>query len=880
VNAAPPRAWRALLARLVDRESREFLIGDLDEEFGERAAAGDARRARAWYRRQARQAIVALPPRWRPRPVSWRRRGADAMSHLLQDLKYAWRMAVKEPTFSLVVILTLALAIGANTVIFSFANVFLLRPLPLRDPDRLGWIATVDTVRQNDRARSSLPDFLDWRASTRTFEALAARAPGSFTMTGRGPATRVLAARVTDNLIDVWGLRVIHGRGFHPGEEAPGAEPVVVLSHQFWTREFGADASVVGRSITLDSAPHTIVGVLAPEVELGNLALIDVWTPHRMNPATARRDERVFSANGRLRPGVTLEQASAEIEAIARRLQREHPDTNANWSARVASTKEALAAPDSWLMLTLLLVVVGFVLLIACANLANLVLARTTERRRELAVRTAIGASRWSLVRQLLIENALLSLAGGALGLALAAGGLRLIRAAAYEPFFHQVTIDPNVLAFTAIVSILTPILISALPALHSSASALTDALKDASRGSGGVRLRRSRSALVVAEVSLAVVLLIVGTLTIRTMIALTQVDLGIRSAGLLTARAQLAPSTYPGEGERRRFFERALAELRRLPGVEAAAIADRLPIVDGESVQPFSIQGRPDPEPSQRPWVARSVVSDGYFAALGIRVARGRALEARDGETSRPVVVISEEAARRYWGSAEQALGSRIRLGEEAAQWREVVGVAQNTKRGLFTTVSHPQAYVPLAQAPGASVAIFVRAGAPESLAGAARSAVGTIDPELALYEVRTLDESIRDELSSPRIIYSLFVTFALLALALAAAGLYGVVSYAVSQRTQEIGIRMALGARPAEIARMVLAQGIRMIAVGSAIGIAGGLVVARLISSVLFGVEAAAVSTYVAVVVVLGAVALLASYVPARRAMRVDPMRALRMD
>jgi len=801
------------------------------------------------------------------------------MRELLQDVRYGARLLVRQPGFTAVVGLTLALAIGANTVIFSIVSYMLLRPLPFKERDGLAAVYAVDSQRNNDRAATSLPDYLEWRAEARSFEALGAWRDATYTLTGVEEPLRLQAQNITANLFDVWKLDMARGRSFRTGEDQPGADPVLVVGYGFWQRHFAADPDVVGRTMALNGRAYTIIGVMTPEMELGNLSLVDVWTPLILDPDEPR-DDRELMVFGRMKPGVTVEQASAEMATIAKRQQQAYPVTNEGWSARAVPLLEAMTGPNSWIVLTMLGVVVSLVLLIACANVANLMLARAVARRKELAVRAAIGAGRLRLVRQLVTESALLGLLGGGLGLLLAWGGLAVMAAVAYEPFFRQIEIDYRVLTFVAVLALLTPLLFSFLPALHAARSDLNEALGEgAGRTSGGVRGRRGRSALIVAQLSLAAALLILSTLIIRTAIAEARLDLGFDPANVITLQIELQGPRYPGDDEVRRFYDAALTRLARLPGVTDAAVTSSLPVLGGLGRTGFAIEGRPAPTPADRPWALSATVSPDYFDTFDIPLVRGRGFARADGPEAPGVVLVSAETARRYWRD-EDPIGRRIRLGDGEGPWLEIVGVVGDVyNRRQLEEGFDPELYVPVAQHPRRAMAFAARTTAdPAGLVAAVRREIHAEDPDQALFDVRSMAQAFHEQLASDRLIYGMFATFALVALLLAAAGLYGVMSYSVAQRAQEFGVRLALGARGGDVVRLVVRQGLGLVVVGTAIGLLGGFALASAIASILFGVGPADPLTYGGVTTLLATVAFLASYVPARRAVAQDPIRALR--
>jgi predicted permease len=868
-----PIAARVLL-RLTDPRVREYLAGDLEESFAALAATDGAPRARRWSVRQALAAARQHP--WKPVAAA-RPRGDGLMRTFLQDLSFGARMVRRQPAFSLVVVMTLALAIGANTVIFSFANVLLLRPLPLKDTQRLGWIFAVDPHMGGARGPLSIPEFLDYRRTLTSFESLAASSRGNATLTGRGDARRLTTSRVTANLIDVWGARLQLGRSFSRAADTPGAAGEVVISNHYWRHDLESDPSVVGTTLVLDGRPSTVMGVLAPDIEIGNTSEIDLWTPLTLD-ADAPRAERILRVNGRLKPGVTHGQATAEVLQVAQRLAREHPKTNEGWTARVAPTREAMTGTDTFVIMTLLSLVVGFVLLLACANLANLVLARVTSRRRELAVRSALGASRMRVIRQMLTENLVYGVCGGGLGLVVAYAGLSALRAAAYEPFFAMVTIDRNVLLFTAGLALLTPMLFAILPALHSTRADAGEALKDGgTRTAGGVRAARSRSVLIVVQLGLAVMLLVLATLLVKALRIMTNAPLGIDAPKILTARIDLPAWRDTTTAAMSDYYAKLLARLQLTPSIESAALTNRVPFIDAEPITEVTIDGRPTARAEDRPWAVTATVSEKYFSTAGVPIVAGRAFAAEDQPGRAPVAIVNKEMARRYWGNPERALGARLSL--PGVDGLRVVGVSSDVLRADRESVN-PQVYLSSLQRPARTAVLMVRAGDPAAVAATVRAGIRALDADVPVYELRPMQQALDEDLSSSRVLGSLFVAFAVLALLLAASGLYAVVSYSASQRVKEFGVRIALGASAADITRMMLRQTGWLVAIGLIIGLAGGRLLAIGATTLLYGVSPSDPATYAGVAATLGTIALMASYVPVRRATAIDPVRALRLE
>jgi putative ABC transport system permease protein len=586
--------------------------------------------------------------------------------------------------------------------------------------------------------------------------------------------------------------------------------------------------------------------------------------------------------SGLLADGVTVEQAHAEVRELAKRLEQEHPATNRGWAARVAPTREAIADGDTWVILALLMTVVGFVLLIACANVANLVLARATGRRRELAVRAALGASRGRVVRQLLTESLALGLMGGAVGLALAHAGLIVIRAAAYEPFFELVRIDRNVLVFTAALALVAPLLFSLLPAIQASRPDVNEALKEGTaRAGGGASGRRSRSVLVVSQLTLAMALLIVSGLLVRGMIEITRTPLGFDPTGVLSLQVEIPEWRYKTDASIRDYYGRLVERVSALPGVQAAAAVDRLPLLGGELVAQVNVDGYTPPRPEDRPWAASQAATDRFFEAARLPILSGRGFEPRDSAEAAGVAVVNQTFARRYFADPLRAIGARVTITTPGRTplSAHIVGIAGDVKNPDLTG-ANPQIYTHSPQAPRRDMALMIRASDPAALMTSVRDVVRTLDRDVAVFEMRTIEAAFDEELSSSRILISMFVSFAVIALMMAAAGLYGVISYSVSQRVQEIGIRMALGAAPGDIRRLVARQTLLLVAIGTALGLAGGAAIARAAASVLFNVSPFDPSTYGTVAAALVGVSLLAAYAPLRRAMRIDPLTALRAE
>jgi len=805
------------------------------------------------------------------------------VASLLSDLKHGARLMLDAPGFAAAAVLTLALAIGANTVIFSFVNLLVIQPLPLASPERLGWVLFTNPQNAIDRWPASLPEFAEFKDGIGAFESLGGRQSRTLTLSRQGEAAeRVTASVVVGNLFGVWGVQMVQGRGLTAEDERPEAAAVVALSHRYWSRRFGSEP-MIGRSLSLDGRPFTIVGIVTPRLELGNNAEIDVWLPFQGDPAQESRADRSWRLTGRLRPNATLAEADAQAAAISARLEREHPDTNRNWHARVADTREAIAGPNTWLALAILLTTVGLLLLLACANVMNMLLARLTARRQELAVRVALGATRLRIARQLITEALLLGVAGGALGLLVGAVAMRVMRAAAYEPIFEQFVIDTNVLLFAVGLALLTPVLFSTIPAMTALGGDLHGALASGGMRSVGGRAGRQRATLVVAQITLAVALLGGASFALQTMMAIIRVDPGFAPAGLLTWQLDVPSWKYPDVEGVGRVRERLFEALASTPGVQGVASITALPVVQFETTAPFEIAGRPPATADDRPWASTGVASHRYFDVAQIPLLRGRSFDESDQAGTEPVAVVSREAARRYWRSDDgaEAIGAHVRLVEEGPRsgwFARVIGIVADTANPNVEQGPVPHIYFLDAQHPQRRYSVILRATDLASLTEEVRRAVYATGPDLAVYRLRTVEDAIADEQSSNNIIMSLFLAFAAVALLLAATGLYGVMAFTVSRRAPEIAVRMALGASHRDIGWQVVGEGLRLTAVGIALGLLGALGLANAMASMLFGVSPRDAFTYGAIVVVTLLVVCPAVWIPTRRAINVDPIQNLK--
>lgn len=794
---------------------------------------------------------------------------------LWQDARRGARGLLKTPGFTIAAVLTLALGIGANAAIFSVVNAVLLAPLPYEQPERR--VMVWSRWDAFDKTWVSPAEVIDYRERCRTLLSVAAWGTGQVNLTGDGDPVRVGAARVTANTFETLGAAPLMGRGFTEDEARQGAEPVAILSHGFWQRRYGGDPSVVGRAIVVDGASTRVVGVMPAGFKLPTDYHVDraeptqLYRPFELNPQN--RGSHGLYAAAALAPGATVGQASAELEAVTAALTREglYRESMQFGAFAVSVDEEILGAIRPALLL--LFGAVAFLLLIACANVANLLLARAESRHRELAIRSALGASQWRLVRQLLTEALLLAALGGAAGIGLAWAGVQAL--AAYDPASvpgaTSVAIDARVLAFTAGLAALTTVLFSLVPAWRAARIDLTDSLKDGGQqGTVGAARQRLRRALVVAEMALAVVLLVGAGLMIRSLWALQHIDIGFAPANVLTARLSLPAATYGEPDQVNGFYRQLLERVRALPGVEHAGVMRSLPLSDEIGDWGLDVEGFEE-TPDNRAKGDWQVVSDGAIEALGERLVRGRAFTPADTADADLVALVNETLAARYFAGRD-LVGGRIRMGGTNAPWLTVVGLVRDVRHNGMTGVVKEKFYVPHAQFARAAgfpyptmYVVAKTSGDPLALAAPIRQAVAALDPNLPVANVRTMERVVTDSISTPRFTGFLLGMFAALALALSAIGIYGVLSYIVSRRTQEIGIRMAIGASLWAVVRMVLAGGLALSLAGIAIGLVAAAVVTRLMASLLYEVAPLDPSTFVAVPIVLAAVALLASYVPA---------------
>jgi putative ABC transport system permease protein len=804
----------------------------------------------------------------------------------MNDLRFAVRQLIKNPAFTLIATLALALGIGANTAIFSVVNAVLLRPLPFAEPNRLVAVLSGYVKGGEEQfGNASAADFLDWRAQARSFDSLAAYAPGTVNLTEGDQPEQFSAERVSDQFFRVFNVQPLLGRTFLAEENLSSGNRVVILSHRLWQRRFGGAPNIVGQTLMLGGSPTMVVGVMPPEFRQPVYA--ELWRPLYMDTGEMKpREARYFSVTGRLKPGVTLGQAQSEMNVIAKRLALEHPETNTDWSVRLVALHE-LGVTNVRSALFILLGAVGFVLLIACANVANLFLARATARHKEFAIRIAIGATRWQIVRQLLLESSLLAILGGTLGALLAIWGVdflpKVMPGAWSLPRLDETRVDATVLLFTLGVSVITGIIFGLVPALIASNPSVHESLKATDRATtAGLSLQRIRGMLVVAQIAFTLLLLVGSGLLIKSLRQLQGVNSGFDSHNLLTASVAPPRNKQYAEDEKRALlFQRIVEEVGKIPGVESAAANCSPPFASFGLDFPFEIEGRA-PEAGDKPEAFFSAISPAYFRTMGIPL-RGREFTERDTKGAPPVAIINETMAKRFFPQGD-AIGHRIKiihLFNEEVISHEIVGVARDTKQLSLGDKTEIEMFVPHLQNPWLSTVLVVRTTVEAtSIAPAVQRAVASVDKTQPIANVKTMEQLIGESRAQPRFYALLLGVFATVALFLAVVGIYAVVGYTVAQRTHEIGIRMALGAKAGDVLRMIVGQGMTQAALGIALGLVASIGLTRLLTGMLFRVGANDPITLAGGTLLLATVALLAAYVAARKAARVDPMEALRAE
>ncbi len=806
----------------------------------------------------------------------------------MHELKHALRAFVRTPGATGLVVATLAIAMAAAIVIASTIDM-VWHFVPVVRADRLAFVASTDPRPERSRAGVadglartgvSIPDLVDWTEGANTFEEFAAFTIQSAILTGTDTPARISTAQVTHNLLNVWGIVPQMGRTFIPEEGLAGRNQAVVLTHPFWQRQLSSAPDVVGKALTIDGRPHTVVGVLPPNVNRGIFKSMDVFVPIVLDRERAERDDRRLYVTGRVKPGVPLEQAEADLAAIASRLQTDHPRTNAKTGVVVRPFIELLGANINAVMG--LLSAIGFmVVCIACANVSSIILAHAATRRRELAVRAALGASRMSQIRQLMVESFVISAAAGAVGLMLAWWGVSGLRFAGNAiDGFSDMTVNVRVLAAGIVLILLAPLGFALLPALRMSKPDM-DELRQGNRGAESTGGRRLREGLVVAQIALALVLMTQVGLIGRTTWRLHYLERGFDADRLLTMRMNLAEASYGEPPNVHDFYSRALERIQAVPGVVSAGTTTHVPVADRETAVEFLIQGVPAPQPESQPRAARAGVSADYLKTMRISIIRGRGIAPTDVNDAARVALVSQEAARRYWPN-QDPIGQHIAFRDAADEWLEIVGIAGDVRNQNVGSGPTPQIYVPSSWRTGRFAGFVVRSagGDPVQLAPAIRAEIAQLDRTQPVYDVRSMQRVLVEDLGGTYLFTGMLIVFAIVALLLAAAGVYGLVSFSVSQRTREIGLRMALGARPATILGMIVARGSVPMTIGLLIGAAGTAALVTITAEALNDVDPRDPLGYIVVGLPLVAIALLATYIPARKATRVDPLTALRAE
>jgi putative ABC transport system permease protein len=805
-------------------------------------------------------------------------------------LKYAFRMLVKDPWFTLVAVLALGLGIGVNSTVFTFVNAVLLRGLPFPNADQIVHLNSRNTAEGNTQG-VSYPDFQDWRAQARSFSSLAAYQQSTMNISDRGhPPERASGVRVSTNAFSIIREAPILGRDFKDGEDRKGAEPVAIIGYGLWKTRYGSDPNVVGRSLRINDVATTIIGVMAEGMRFPTNT--DVWVPLVPDTDIERRDVRRVNLFGRLAPGVSLKQAQTELTGISKNLERQYPDTNKSMDAEIMTFNQRFNGGPIRVVFLALMGAVGFVLLIACANVANLLLSRSARRSREMAVRIALGASRGRVIRQLLVESTLLAFVGGVLGWLLSLVGVRLFDMAVADvgkPYWIKFTMDTTVFAFLVAVCFATGIIFGIVPALQVSKTNLNEILKESGRGNaGGRRARWMASSMVVAELALTIVLLAGAGLMIRSFMKLYSMDIGVDTTRMLTMRLALADKKYPTADKRQLFYEALLPRLATIPGVAAASITSAPP-ANGAGSRGLELEGRPEPDPKKVPQVTTLFVSDGYFDTLGVTMRQGRPLRETDGKAGSETAVVNMRFASQFY-PGEDVVGKRVRFkaatsGPDANKlkpWMAIVGVSPTIRQRNVQDVD-PDAviYVPYRFDAPLGTAILIRGqGEPGALTSAVREAVQATDPDQPVFAVQTMEQSLAQQRWPYRVFGTMFTIFAIIALVLSSVGIYAVTAYSVTQRTQEIGVRMALGAQPRQVSWLILRQGLLQLLIGLMLGTAGALAAGPVLQTLLVQIKPTDPVTLAGIGVVFAIVTVCACLIPARRATRLDPISALRIE
>ncbi len=808
-------------------------------------------------------------------------RGVGLIENIVRDVSYSIRVLTKSYAFTIVVILTLALGIGANTAIFSFANGILLRPLPYPQSDRL---AVLDETAPKQGIASlavSYPNFLDWRDQNTVFEGVATHYGTSrFSMTLGGEATEIRGSRVSYGLFEVLRVAPQLGRTFTINEDRPEEDGVVILGYDLWQKSFGGDPNIVGKKVVVSNRARTVIGVMPRGFRFPEVS--QLWVPLAFTTKIYTRNDHGLEAIARLKDGVSIAQAQSEMHSIAARIEELNPVTNAGLDVSVTSLHENLSGNYRDALL-ILLGVVGCVLLVACVNVANLMLARATARQKEFALRAALGASRWRIVRQLLFESLLLAVAGGVLGFILSVGALRMLLTAIPIdlPFWMNFNIDLRVLGFTLGITLLTGLIFGVVPALQTSRVDLNDTLKEAARGSSGGR-SRARSLLVVVEIAMSLVLLVGAGLMVQSFMRLRRVNIGLDPKNVLTATLIVPRAKYKEDSQRAALIKQIVERVNSLPGVETASATGTLPLNGSTWGRSITVEGYPVLSVSQAPSVQHTVVTPGYFRTMGITLLAGRDFNDSDTKDSQDVTIIDERLARQYWPN-QSPIGKRVRFGppEDNEPWHTIVGVVSAVRHQRMQEETDPSVYLPHQKIPTGGMTLVARTSSnPHDFIRVLRREVAQLDPDLPVSEVATMEEVVSESIWQPRLYAMLFAVFAGGALLLALIGIYGVMAFLVQTRTHEIGIRMALGASARDVFKLIVGRGMKLTALGVVIGVGGAIALTRLMHSLLFNTSATDPFVFILITALLSLAAFFACYLPARRAARVDPLVALRYE
>ena len=880
-----PRLAAWLLEWLLPRDAADAAVGDLDEEFAAVHTRIGRRGARRWYWRQALSLASAyLRNRWTRERASGPPR-LSRMDFMQQDIRYALRALGRSPSFTIVALLMLALGIGATSAIFSFVDAVLLRPLPYRDPGAI--IRLFERPPGATRNAISALNFRDWQDQNTVFTAMAAISYAPSTLSTAGGPVQIRGARVSAPYFDIFGTRPAAGRTFVDGEDTPGRDRVVVISHALWQAQFAGDSGIVGRTIRLDGTPYTVIGVLPADSPFDR-GWPRLWRPLAFAPGEQTRDYHWLSVYGRLKPGVTFEQARANMDAIGARIARDYPHSNKDWGVRLERFADLVVGPDLRQSLKVLMGAVGLLLLLGCANLANLSLARGTNREREVVVRAALGASRGRILRQFLTESLILSLGGGALGVGagyLMMRSLEQLMPPFYLPREAVVTLDWRALAFCGLVAILTGVLFGVAPAVHASRVDLSSSMRASSRtATGDRRRRRLRHSLVVAEIAISCVLLAGASLLGRSFFAMRSVEAAREPERVLVAGLFAPSGRFADPDEARVFYRRIYERVAAIPGVTSLALTSAVPLQGWSDGMPLTIA-----ETRKKGGGGFKEITPSYFATIGLSIVRGRGLTDADRKGSPPVIVVNERFAKQFFPGGDP-IGSHLLIQEIIPGQRalgpeipwEIVGVVQDEHAGgLADRDDGPGMYVSMEQGPTYGPSVVLRTGVDAmALAEPLRAAIKTIDPDQAVTDVRTIASMTDDWVAVDRLRTSLIAAFGAIALLLAAVGIYGVMAYSVEQRTREIGIRAALGAGSGALVGLVMRQALVLAAIGVTLGVGAALASGRVLASLLFGVTPRDAASITAAAVTLGLTALVAAWIPARRAAAVDPIRALRIE